>query len=694
MEFLDFDAINLLALSFSLGKLWNGFTVLLGLGLVIFFHELGHFAVAKWCDVHVERFSIGIGPIIWSRQKGETEYALSALPFGGYVKMLGQDDMDSSQQTSDEIAENPRSYTSKKVWQRMAIISAGVIMNVITGFMFFAIAYRMGVTEIVPMVGNVGTGMPAWEAGLKPGDIIREIDGSTINNWRDMNLEVALSSGPISALVERRDGTKETVKILPRVRGIRPMIGVASASETQFIRIPPEDYPLVSPGSAASFASEEFQWGDDVVAVNGQDVTYSYEVQEIEAREADRDLVYSVERMPLDDEGKPVEGATPQKLEISVPPQRTRTPGFMMAMGPVSAIQPGSPGSEVFEPGDLLVSVDGQEVSRDIDPLALPGYFSAKAGEEVVVVVKRQTSEEGREEKEVRLTPADIPVLRDPLRTATGPLPIPSIGVGVHVQPRIAFVSEEAGTNYEGKLQANQKITKIEFVQKDPENLVADALGEEAVETIDIEEVENDEAETGKPNWAVVHAAIQAAPNRDVFIYVTGGSEGAAAEKIQLTDIKAVDGWYLPYRGINGWKQLTQVRKVSSLAEAASLGIHFTRNNGLKIYMTLVSLFRGSLSVKALSGPLGIIQAGTQEADDGLASLFVFLGFLSVNLAVLNFLPIPVLDGGHMVFLIWEAVARKKPSPRIINLAHGLGLVFLLSLFVFVLSMDFMRLTR
>ena len=141
-----------------------------------------------------------------------------------------------------------------------------------------------------------------------------------------------------------------------------------------------------------------------------------------------------------------------------------------------------------------------------------------------------------------------------------------------------------------------------------------------------------------------------------------------------------------------GWKQLTQVRKVSSLAEAASLGLHFTRNNGLKIYMTLVSLFRGSLSVKALSGPLGIIQAGTQEADDGLASLFVFLGFLSVNLAVLNFLPIPVLDGGHMVFLIWEAVARKKPSPRIINLAHGLGLVFLLSLFVFVLSMDFLRL--
>lgn len=692
MEFPDIENLTLIA--FSLGKLWNGFTVLLGLGLVIFFHELGHFAVAKWCDVHVERFSIGIGPIIWSRQKGETEYALSALPFGGYVKMLGQDDMDSSQQTSDEIAENPRSYTSKKVWQRMAIISAGVIMNVITGFFFFAMAYRMGVTEIVPMVGNVGTGMPAWEAGLQPGDIIRKIDGSTINNWRDMNLGVALSSGNISALVERRDGSLETITITPRIRGIAPMIGVASAFETQFLRNPPPDFPLISPGAAAASASQEFQWGDDIVAVNGQPVTYRYEVAEIAARQADQDLVFSVERMPVDAEGQPVKDGTPQKLEITVPPKKIRTPGFMMAMGPVSAIAPGSVGSRHFEPGDQIVSVDGQEVSRQIDPLALPEYFSSKAGEEVVVVVKRQTSEDGREDKEVRLTPLDIPVLRDPLRTSTGPMPIPSIGIGVHIQPRIAYISESAATAYEGKLEANQKITKIEFVQKDADNPVIDALGKEVTETIDIAAVEADEAESGKPNWAAVHAAMQMAPNRDVFIHVTGGSQGDRPERIQLTDIAPVDDWYVSYRGINGWKQLTQVRKVSSLGEAAVLGLHFTRNNGLKIYMTLVSLFRGSLSVKALSGPLGIIQAGTQEADGGLASLFVFLGFLSVNLAVLNFLPIPVLDGGHMVFLIWEAVARRKPSPRIINLAHGLGLVFLLSLFVIVLSMDFIRLTK
>jgi membrane-associated protease RseP (regulator of RpoE activity) len=79
-----------------------------GAGLVIFFHELGHFAVAKWCDVNVERFSIGFGPILWSFKRGETEYALSLIPFGGYVKMLGQDDMDATQMTNEEIAQDPQ----------------------------------------------------------------------------------------------------------------------------------------------------------------------------------------------------------------------------------------------------------------------------------------------------------------------------------------------------------------------------------------------------------------------------------------------------------------------------------------------------------------------------------------------------------------------------------------------------------
>ena len=145
-------------LALSLSSVPSILLAALGLGFVIFIHELGHFAVAKWCDVNVERFSIGFGPVIWSRTWGETEYALSLVPFGGYVKMLGQDDMDPNQMTSDEIAENPRSYSSKKVWQRMLIISAGVIMNIIghTG------AFAPQQQRIVRLEGKISMGLRAF----------------------------------------------------------------------------------------------------------------------------------------------------------------------------------------------------------------------------------------------------------------------------------------------------------------------------------------------------------------------------------------------------------------------------------------------------------------------------------------------------------------------------------------------------
>jgi regulator of sigma E protease len=99
------------------------FAFLLTLGLVVIVHELGHFLFCKLFGIYVKTFSIGIGPKFLRKRWGETEYVLSAIPFGGYVKMLGQDDMDPSQLSSEQIAANPRSYSAKSVPQRMAIIS-------------------------------------------------------------------------------------------------------------------------------------------------------------------------------------------------------------------------------------------------------------------------------------------------------------------------------------------------------------------------------------------------------------------------------------------------------------------------------------------------------------------------------------------------------------------------------------------
>src|SRR5205807_472193 len=141
----------------GLESLWNIAKMLLGLGFVIFVHELGHFLAAKWCDVHVQTFSIGFGPALpgCSFQRGETTYKIGAIPLGGYVNMVGEG------LEADEEEDYPRSFKNKTVGQRMIIISAGVVMNVILGCILFIIVYYYHGVEMPPaIVGRVDPGSP------------------------------------------------------------------------------------------------------------------------------------------------------------------------------------------------------------------------------------------------------------------------------------------------------------------------------------------------------------------------------------------------------------------------------------------------------------------------------------------------------------------------------------------------------
>ena len=687
MEIINVDIFTILAATAAFGKIGHALSVILGLGMVIFFHELGHFAVAKWCDVHVERFSIGIGPIIWSRQKGETEYALSALPFGGYVKMLGQDDMDPNQMTSDEIAENPRSYSAKKVWQRMAIISAGVIMNVITGAIFFAMAYRMGVSELPPMVGTVQPGSPAWEAGIRDGDMITRINGSDIENFTDINQNVVLSSGSILVEGDHEDGTPFSFTIAPKRGKTVRIIGIGPAATTEISTEIADPKQIVMTGMPSERASEPFLPGDRIIAVNGRPVEYLHQMANITAGLASEEISYSVERP--NEPGAKDSGKT--SLQITVPAQPMKSVGLWMAIGPVTSIVKGSIAEQQgLKVGDQIVKVADLEVSKDIDPLRLPNYFADHAGEAVEVTVNRPQKGDSNETVTLTITPSDAPGWSERPLSITAPLPIPAIGAGIHILPRIAHIVPDSEAATSGaKFAVGQKITKVELQHADPANIVADILGDKAApEIIDLENLAVDEESPGEPNWAYVFANIQQVPNRQVRLYVSDSSDGSGNFAHLFESKETVDGWYVPLRGIGGWVQESRLRKAETFSEAVGLGMRYTKTSGINIYMTLRSLFQRNLSPRALSGPLGIVKIGYAVADQGPSKLLMFLGFLSINLAVLNFLPIPVLDGGHMVFLIWEAVARRKPSTRVINFAHGIGLIFIISLFVFVLYLD------
>ena len=695
MALIDFDTLTTIAASGVLGSFGNILSVVLGLGMVIFFHELGHFAVAKWCDVHVERFSIGIGPIIWSRQKGETEYALSALPFGGYVKMLGQDDMDPNQMTSDEIAENPRSYSSKKVWQRMAIISAGVIMNVITGGLFFATAYFFGVIETVPMVGNVHAGSPAWEAGIREGDLITSINGNEIRNFTDINQAIVLSNTSVTLEGKHADGKPFTKSIMPRKGKMVRVVGIEPAATSKLSTQIAETDTISMPGLPSEKASQPFLPGDVVTAMNGRPIRFFHDMLDLTARMAKEEIVYTVERpVKVDSSSESIPDGPPktETISITVPPMKVKSIGLWMAVGPVTSIVKGSIAEQAgLQLKDQITMVDDKVVGKDIDALRLPNYFSEHAGQVVEVTVKRQT-DDGKVDVKLSITPKDAPAWAERPTTITQPLPISAIGAGYHVQDRIARVVDGSeASRAEPRFLENQKISIVELLHPDPKNIVPDAFGnKEAPHEINFEKLRKaqDDEMSGEINWAWVFGEIQRTPNRQVKVHIAASADGNDGFATLLSGREFVDDWYLSMRGIPGFERYQFERKATSLGDAVSLGMYQTKSSGISIYLTLRSLFQGNLSVRALSGPLGIVSIGYAVADHGVTQLLKFLGFLSINLAVLNFLPIPVLDGGHMVFLIWEAVARRKPSPKIIGYAHGVGLIFIISLFVLVLYLD------
>jgi len=184
---------------------------LLVLSLLIFFHELGHFLAARYFGVQVDVFSIGFGKRIWTKKIGKTEWSLSAIPLGGYVKMKGQDDTDPT-----AISHDDDSYNTKKPWQRIIILLAGPFANFATAFLLYlAIAY-IGVPKLLAQVGKIGKDTPAHQVGLLKGDKILQVNSIHIDYWEDIGKNIEKSKGEITLLLDR-NGTLMNINILPKI---------------------------------------------------------------------------------------------------------------------------------------------------------------------------------------------------------------------------------------------------------------------------------------------------------------------------------------------------------------------------------------------------------------------------------------------------------------------------------------------
>jgi len=200
------------------------------LSVLIFFHELGHFTAARYFGVQVDVFSIGFGKKLYSKTIGKTEWSISAIPLGGYVKMKGQDDSDpnnkgqsvakSTQGVDFHTPDSPQydedSYNAKKPWQRIIILLAGPFANFLLAFiLYFAIA-NLGVPKLLPHVGTVGENTPAMSAGLLKGDKLLQINGQNIAYWENIGETIEKSTGEMTLVVDRNQ-TLVPLYITPKI---------------------------------------------------------------------------------------------------------------------------------------------------------------------------------------------------------------------------------------------------------------------------------------------------------------------------------------------------------------------------------------------------------------------------------------------------------------------------------------------
>jgi regulator of sigma E protease len=189
----------------------NIFAFIIVLGVLIFFHEFGHFLIARLFGVGVEKFSLGFGPRLFGKKVGITDYRLSAIPLGGYVKMVGEEP-----DAEVDPADLPLSFTHKHVFKRMLIVAAGPVFNILLAILiFFGIFWASGTFIMKPSIGSVRAGSPAEAAGLMKGDLITVINGTAINSWDEMAEIINASEGNTLDLSIRRQESTVDFSIAP-----------------------------------------------------------------------------------------------------------------------------------------------------------------------------------------------------------------------------------------------------------------------------------------------------------------------------------------------------------------------------------------------------------------------------------------------------------------------------------------------
>jgi regulator of sigma E protease len=376
---------------------------------------------------------------------------------------------------------------------------------------------------------------------------------------------------------------------------------------------------------------------------------------------------------PADDSKKP-----PEVLDVTLQPKAMRELGLAVKAGPIVAVRPDSPAQKAgLAPGDLIVEIDGQPIG---DPLSLSQRLTPKSSsdEPVTLTVERRDKQD-RPTRRSATVQLELP-LQSPLHTAINPFSIESIGVAFQVTLEVAEIAED-GPAAKAGIAPGDVLTEFQFVAENAERAEAleKVMGPQVFKAVELK--------PGKKSWPeVVHALQMVYPDTKVKLSWTRDGK-TISEVLTPRDSEA---FFDDSRGVELYVQ-TQSHVASDWRHAIALGFREAKDQLTQVVTILHRLLTGRLSATNLSGPAGIIAVAGSFASQGLPALLLFLTMLSANLAVLNFLPIPALDGGHMLFLSAEAIRGKPVDERLQVRLTIAGVICLLSLMVFATAMDIHR---
>lgn len=256
------------------------------LGVLIFIHELGHFMVAKWVGVRVEKFSLGFGPKVLGFKRKETEYLISLLPLGGYVKLAGEN-------PEEELKKEPSEFASRSVGDRARIVIAGPAMNLALALLLFPVVFMIG-TEIPrylkqpPVLGYVEADSPAMEAGFKPGDTIVRIEGAAITTWGEVDNIIITSPGTSMTVSFLRNGAFMQTILTPRTN---------EAYGTGYAGLVYQMEPVIgglTPGYPAEAAG--LKRGDRIVSIEGVPVEHWNRISQLIAEHGNKQIALTIQR--------------------------------------------------------------------------------------------------------------------------------------------------------------------------------------------------------------------------------------------------------------------------------------------------------------------------------------------------------------------------------------------------------------